>query len=645
MVRWLGVAAMAGVVTLGMHGVATAAGAAPAPPVTFYRNIAPIVYTQCAVCHRPGEPGPFSLLTYEDVRKHGQQIVSVTKRRFMPPWLPEPGHGDFEGQRRLTDDQIRMIETWVREGMAAGNPADAPAMPKFVLGWQLGKPDLVIDAPVAYHLRADGPDQYWNFVLPLKMAGSHWVKAIEIRPGNLRAVHHANLLKDVHITQSGLATGAQLVNGFPGMDLSFGPATLAKDSDSHFLFWKPGETAWVQPAGMAWRADPGTDLILNVHMRTTGKPEVIQPSVGLYFTNEPATKFPMLLPLEHDGALDIPAGAKDFQVSDDFVTPVDMDVIAVYPHAHYLGHVLEGYATLPGGAKQWLVRIPDWDPSWQAVYHYVQPVFLPKGTTISMRYHYDNSAGNVRNPNQPPKRVMHGNQATDEMAHLSLQVLPRGGDDGRQALEEAIMAHRLQKYPGDFVAQYNLGIMMLGHKRNADAVRYLRGAVAAQPNQPGALETLGEALVAAGNENDAVGYFERALAVNPHLTGAREDLGDALIQQRNWPAAASAFREVVVESPNDAAARRKLGELTRLLGYTSAQKGSLADAVMYWRESLRYRPDDAVLHGDLGAVLARMGQVREAVPELEMALRLNPKLDVARQNLQKARAQLAKAGR
>jgi Flp pilus assembly protein TadD len=526
--------------------------------------------------------------------------------------------------------------------MLEGKLADAPPLPKFVPGWQLGKPDMVLEAPVAYHLKADGPDQYWNFVLPLKLAGARWVKAIEIRPGNLQAVHHANVLKGVHINATGLANSAQVVNGFPGMDLNFGPATLDADSDSHFLFWKPGETAWVQPAGMAWKAEPGTDLILNVHMRTTGKPEVVQPSVGLYFTTEAATKAPMLLPLEHDGALDIPAGAKDFLVSDDFVTPVDMDVIAVYPHAHYLGHVLEGYATLPGGAKKWLVRIPDWDPSWQAVYHYAQPVFLPKGTTISMRYHYDNSAGNVRNPNQPPKRVMHGNQATDEMAHLSLQVLPRGGADGREAMDEAIMVHRLQKYPGDFTAQYNLGVMMMKKGRNADAVRYLRGAVQSQPNHGVALETLGEALLATGDANGAAGVLQRAVQVNPHDTEAREALGGALVKLQQWPAATAAYREVVAENPNDATARQKLGELTRLLGFMSAQKGSLNDAIADWREALKYRPNDAALHSDLGALLAQTGHVREAIPEFETAIRLDPKLETAKKNLAAARAQLGK---
>jgi Flp pilus assembly protein TadD len=618
-------------------------GAAPAGPITYYKHIAPIVYQSCAPCHRPGEPGPFPLLTYNDVRKHGQQIVSVTTRRYMPPWLPEPGHGDFRGERRLTDDQIRTIEEWVRQGTPAGSPADAPQMPRFVPGWQLGTPDLVIEAPAPYHLPAEGPDQYWNFVLPLKVPGTRWVKAIEIRPGNLSAVHHANVLVDVQIDRSRPAARAgQGLDGFAGMDMSDAPITFDPDSDSHFLFWKPGETAGTEPAGMAWRAGPGTDLLLNVHMRTTGKPEVVQPSIGLYFTPDPPTTFPMMLALERDGALDIPAGDTDFQVSDDFTVPVDLDVLAVYPHAHYLGHVLEGYATLPGGSRKWLVRIPDWDPSWQGVYHYAAPVFLPRGTVVSMRYHYDNSAANVRNPNQPPKRVRNGNQATDEMAHLSLQVLPRGGQEQRTEMQEALMRHRLEKYPQDFTAQFNLGVLMLDRRRNDDAVRYLRGAVAARPANPIALNMLGAALFLAGNVNEAAGLFERAVQADPHFGDAHANLASALIKEQHWEPAAAELRKVLADNPNESEAQQKLGSVLRLLGYISAQKSSLNDAVTYWRESLRILPNDAAMHNDLGEVLVRLGRTREAVPEFELALRIDPKQENARRNLQAAQGQHGK---
>ncbi len=198
--------------------LALAAGVAQAEPITFYKHIAPIVYRSCAPYHRPGEPGPFPLLTYTDVRKHGQQIVSVVKRRYMPPWLPELGYGDFQDERRLSDDQIRTIEQWVQQGAPAGSPADAPPLPKFIPGWQLGAPDLVIEASSPYHLRADGPDDYWNFVLPVKLAGTRWVKAIEIRPGNVRAVHHANVLVDR--SRSARMQEKTPGSGFGGMDLN-----------------------------------------------------------------------------------------------------------------------------------------------------------------------------------------------------------------------------------------------------------------------------------------------------------------------------------------------------------------------------------------------------------------------------------------
>ncbi len=620
--------------------MAAAAGLANAEDVTFYTHIAPIVYHSCAPCHRPGEAGPFSLLTYEDVRKHATQIVAVTKRRYMPPWLPEAGHGDFQDEQRLSDAQIRAIAVWVEEGARAGSPADAPLAPNFTPGWQLGTPDLVIQAPHPYALRADGPDEYWNFVLPLELTGTRWVKAIEIRPGNARAVHHANILIDrSHSARmEEKAPGA----GFPGMDLTIEADTF--DPDSHFLFWKPGGIPWEEPDGMAWRADLSTDLVLNVHMQPTGKPEMVQPSVGLYFTDQAGTKLPMLVQLEHDGALDIPAGARDFQVSDDFTVPIDMDLLAVYPHAHYLGHLLEGYATLPDGSRKWLIRIPDWDVNWQAVYRYRAPVFLPTGSVVSMRFHYDNSDGNPRNPNHPPKRVRGGNQATDEMGHLWLQVLPRGTEDRRMELQEAIMRHRLEKYPGDFSAHFNLGALELARGNAAEATPHLRAAVEARPDQPVALNTLGAALLTAGSVAEATNMFERALRANPQYTNARYNLANALAEQQQWEHAAAQFRQVLSENPGDAGAQEHLGEVLRLWGNDLAAAGRLADATVRYRESLRFRERDAGLHSDLGTVLAKQGRFREAVPEFETAVRLDPNLETAKHNLQAARARLGQTG-
>ncbi|MGD1097329.1 MAG: tetratricopeptide repeat protein [Bryobacteraceae bacterium] len=525
----------------------TCAFAHAAPP-TFAHDIAPIVYQYCAPCHRPGEMSPFPLLRYEDVKQHATQIADATHRRVMPPWLPESGHGDFSDSLRLSDAQIQLIADWVSQGAPEGPATEALPPPAFTDGWQLGPPDLILEAARAYTVPASGPDVYWNFLFPTTMKTVRYVRAVEIRPGGKGMVHHANMYVDW--TRSARAQEKTPGAGFPGMDPVI-ERTAFEPDDGHLLFWKPGGLPYVEPDGLAWRLGPGSDLVLNAHLRPMGKPEQVRPSIGLYFTDKPPTRFPMLVQLEHDGALNISAGNRDFLVSDDFRLPLDADVLAVYPHAHYLGHLLEGYATLPSGERKWLIRIPDWDPSWQGVYHYSEPVFLPKGTVISMRYHYDNSAANPRNPNHPPKRVMAGNQSTDEMGHLWLQVLPRGNGDRRLELEEALMRHRLEKYPDDFTAHLHLGAVMLSRLNPSGAVTMLQTAANAEPRNPEARNLLGSALVASGRNTEAIEQFRLALKLRPDYENARLNLGRALLRAGKLDEAIEDCRQVIAVFPDD----------------------------------------------------------------------------------------------
>src|SRR5579863_313841 len=473
---------------------------------TFAHDVAPIVYEHCASCHRPGESAPFPLLTFEDVRKRGAQIVKVVESHYMPPWLPEPGYGDFAGANRLTDAQIRLLADWVAAGAPMGSSAQLPAPPRFTSGWQLGPPDLIVEAKQAFALPASGSDVYWNFVFSPAVEKLRNVRAIEVRPGDKRLVHHAAMVVDrSHWGREQEATPGA---GFPGMELTNRRSVFDPD-DGHFLFWKPGGAPYVEPDGLAWQLMPGDDLVLNTHLRPSGKPEQVRPTIGLYFTAKPPDKFPMLVQLEHDGALNVPAGARDFVVSDDFKLPLDADVLAVYPHAHYLGRLLEGYATLPDGQRKALIRVPQWDQSWQTVYRYQAPVFLPQGTVISMRFHYDNSAANVRNPNQPPERVQAGNRATDEMGHLWLQVLPRGGDH-RLELNEALMRHRLEKYPSDYRAHMALAEILLARLNAGAALPMAEAAVSAEPQHADAHNLLGSALSAVGRVPEAIDQYRRA---------------------------------------------------------------------------------------------------------------------------------------
>ncbi|HMB79677.1 MAG TPA: cytochrome c, partial [Vicinamibacterales bacterium] len=167
--------------------------AASAQPPTFTKDIAPIVWARCASCHRPGEIGPFSLITYDDVRRHAAQIALVTARRIMPPWKPVAGKGDFQSERRLTDGELESLQQWIAVGAPEGDAASLPPRPNWNDGWQLGVPDLVVRMPEPYTVRADGTDVFRTFVIPIPVSGPRYVRAIEFHPGNARVVHHANL--------------------------------------------------------------------------------------------------------------------------------------------------------------------------------------------------------------------------------------------------------------------------------------------------------------------------------------------------------------------------------------------------------------------------------------------------------------------
>src|SRR5215831_1325058 len=304
-----------------------------AQPVTFNKDIAPIVFQYCSPCHRPGEAAPFSLLTYEDVRKHALQIVAVTESRFMPPWPPDPGYGEFAGDRRLSVEQLNFIAEWVKAGGPEGEPSDLPAQPKFTEGWQMGTPDLIVQMPKPYRLAASGSDVFRNFVIPVDLREAKYVRGIELRPGNKRVVHHANIWIDRRQSLRG-RDGTDGEPGFLGMDVPTEARSDSFDPDSHFLFWKPGTVLKPEPDDMAWQLEPGTDLILNMHLQPSGKEETIQPEVGFYFTSQRPQRHPMLLQLEHDGTIDIPPGSRDFTAEDHLTLPVDVEALAIYPHAH-----------------------------------------------------------------------------------------------------------------------------------------------------------------------------------------------------------------------------------------------------------------------------------------------------------------------
>ena len=401
---------------------------ASAQPRLTFTDIAPIVWARCATCHQPGEIGPFSLLTYDDVKRRATQIAEVTSRRLMPPWKPEPGKGDFESERRLTDVELQKIQQWISDGALEGDAAELPPRPASLMtlmtsgGWQLGTPDLVVAMPDAYTVRAEAGDVFRTFVIPIPTTLPRYVRAMEFKAGNARVVHHANIGVD-RTRSSRLLDLRDPEPGYVG-----GMVPDAWYPEGQLLGWTPGQAPHAVSPGTAWRLDPGSDLVLQLHLQPTGKPEPLQVSAGFFFTGEPPSRTPVGLRLGSE-TIDIAAGERHYTVADRYVVPVDVDVLAIQPHAHNLARRMEATATLPDGSTRWLIAIDDWDFRWQDVYRYASPVALPKGTTIAMRYVYDNSAANVRNPHVPPARVVWGQNTTDEMGDLWVQMVPRTTGD------------------------------------------------------------------------------------------------------------------------------------------------------------------------------------------------------------------------
>jgi mono/diheme cytochrome c family protein len=422
---------------------AAALRAAPTPPpapVTFTADVAPILYGNCVTCHRPGEAAPFSLITYEDAKKRASLIAKVTASRYMPPWHAAHGYGEFADERRLTDQQIAVLSDWFKQGMTEGDPKKLPALPSFPAGWHLGTPDLVLEMPAAYDLPASGPDVYRNFVVPTGLTEDKWVRAVEFRPSARKVVHHALFAYDT----SGGARKMDGEGGKPGFG-GMGTAGVggAAGSTGPLGGWAVGATPVFLPAGVALALPKGSDLILQMHFHLTGKPETEKSTIGIYFADKaPERKvFALQVPaLFGFGAnIDVPAGEKAFVIRDSLTVPVDVRAYSVTGHAHYVAKDMKAEATLPDGAKQPLLSIPDWDFNWQDRYLYKSPVLLPKGTRIDATLTYDNSADNPHNPSAPPTRVQWGEQSFDEMGSVILAVQCVRAED-EPALQQAIAA-------------------------------------------------------------------------------------------------------------------------------------------------------------------------------------------------------------
>ncbi len=543
--------------------------------VTYADHVEPILARHCVTCHSAGGSAPFSLETYQQARSMAAGIAQATTARSMPPWLPERGDVPFVGERFLSRHDIRVLRAWAEQGAPPGDVVER-ANPVRIEGWTLGEPDLVLELP-SFEL-LPGPEQYRNLVVPISITETQWVQMVEVRPGNLRVVHHARLMIDT-TASSRRADAADPDPGFDGMEL----ASNAGSPRGFFVGWTPGKALTATEDGLAWRIEPGVDLVLQLHLRPSERVEFVSAKVGLHFAGGPPRRHPAVIMLGTK-IIDIPPGVSDHVITDRYELPVDVDVLGLYPHAHYLAKRMEGVVKLPDGSERSIIRIPDWDFNWQDEYRLLEPMRLPTGSVLEMRYTYDNSAENPQNPSRPPRRVRYGPNSTDEMADLVVQVIPRSAGD------LAVLERDLEwKYYRDEVS-------WLAH------LEFVRG---------------GE-LVERGRLDEAIDRYREALGHRADFVEAHLALGRLLAQTGHWEQALAHLRHAIQLNPDWPVPRITLARL--LATHPEAQPRDREAAIEQARRAteLTGGNDPRALEA-LALAFGAAGRVREAFDTMERA--------------------------
>ncbi len=571
-------------------------GAAGTGEPTFARDVAPILNRRCVACHRPEGPGPFALLEHEVAAPLAPRIVQVIEQRIMPPWLPEPGDVEYDGERRVTPDELETIRAWAEAGAPAGDLSELPPPPPEAAPWPLGPPDLMVELEETYAVPASGGDIFRNFVVRIPVEARRWVRGADVRFDPPRVVHHAMLTFDTTASSRQIAA-REAGPGFDGMFVS----VEATSPSGFMLGWTPGRLPTLAPQELSWALHPGTDLVLQTHLRPDGTPADLSAQVGFYFGDTPPPRTPFLIRLG-SMRLDIPPGTTDYTVEDEYVLPVDVDVLGLYPHQHFLGKSIELEAVRPDSTRLRVLRIPRWDFTWQESFQLAEPLALAAGTRFEARLVWDNSAQNPANPSDPPRRVVYGPTATDEMGDVWIQVVPRRAED-------------LATLTADF-----------GRKEAGEMVASWRQTLETRPDDPQAPAGLGTWAQARGDHETAVGYFRSALALEPAYVLARYNLALSLESLGRREEAAAEYRRVLADDPDHADAANNLATMAALAG-------RLDEAVSLWEQAVESEPTHARAHNNLGNALRQRGDLSESVRHLLRAVELEPEYPEAHFNL------------
>lgn len=367
-------------------------GPAEVGKVTFAEDVAPILQAKCQACHRPGQSGPFSLLTFDDARGKAASIADVVDDRRMPPWHADPRHGQFANDRSLSAKQRATLLAWVEQGTPLGDPAKLPPPVKFAEGWTIGTPDLVIETPRDYTVPAQGVIDYVFVRVPTNFKEDRWVQAAEAVPGDRSVVHHII---------------AYLVT-----------KDSRRPTENHLCGYAPGDMPSIYPSGIAKKIPAGANILFQIHYTPNGKARTDRSKIGLIFAKAPVEHEARTLPIINEEfthkEFPIPAGDPNFEIKASFPIRRDTYLMAFMPHMHLRGKDFR-YTIIPkDGPPEVVLSVPAYDFGWQSYYYLDKPRLLKAGTRIDCVAHYDNSKDNPANPD-PTKDVSWGDQTFEEM--------------------------------------------------------------------------------------------------------------------------------------------------------------------------------------------------------------------------------------
>ncbi|MBK9733021.1 MAG: T9SS type A sorting domain-containing protein [Chitinophagaceae bacterium] len=395
----------------------------------YWKDVASIFYNNCSACHRPGEIGPFSIMSYKDASNpdHIYSIQSFVNSELMPPWKADPSYRHFLDERVLTTNEKELISEWVDNGAPAGDTALAPLPPVFVPGSQIGIPDKVLTMSEPYYIAGDDSDHYMCFVLPTNFLNSQNISAIEFRPGNAAVVHHSF----IYLCDDSSAFFADQETPEYGYS-SFGG--LGDGVSADFLsLYGPGMTARYFPPGSGIQFPANSFVVVQIHYAPLISPDTDQSSINLFYSQQPDVRY-VFAKKVGEGYITNPPFKILANERDTFYMeyPIikDYSLFAIAPHQHLIGESFMIWAVTPQSDTIPMVNIPQWDFHWQLLYSYPFMIKLPIGSKVYARSCYDNTIYNPNNPHNPPEDIHYGESSTDEMCKFLLNMLEyQAGDE------------------------------------------------------------------------------------------------------------------------------------------------------------------------------------------------------------------------